>query len=615
MNVRIDRGLWPLLLSLVLALLLPSCGGGGGGGGDTPPTVTAAPSGVTAAASPGSATIIWSAVTGATSYNIYYSTTSGVPKATATKINGVISPRIVTGLTNGTTYYFVVTAVNANGESADSSQVSAAPTLAPPAAPTGVAATAGDGSASIVWSTVAGATSYNIYYSTTAGVTKVSENILRGVSSPHIVTGLTNGTTYYFVVTAVNTADEGPVSSEVSATPTPPPPTAPSGVTATAGHGEVTISWSAVTGATSYNIYFSTTSPVTKTTYLDKLTGVTTSPKIVTGLVNGTTYNFVVTAVSAAGESVESNQVSGTPTPAPPPPPSAPTGVTATEGLGEATISWSVVTDATSYNIYYSQTSGVTKATGIKLANRISPNFVTGLTGGTTYYFIVTAVNAGGESVESSQVSATPILEYVAFGDSITFGDGDNYPLDDTSDDGRNTGGGFEPILNNLLTSAKGVPHSIVNEGFGGYDSSDGLGVLPTVLANHPKATYYLILFGTNDANPSTNTPSGLGLSPGQPGYNGSYKDNMQRMINAIKTAGKIPYLAKVPYTLDAARIAAIQEYNQVIVELKAANGISVTPPDFYGWFQANPGQLADLLHPNGVGYQSMAQLWKNVLP
>jgi len=210
--------------------------------------------------------------------------------------------------------------------------------------------------------------------------------------------------------------------------------------------------------------------------------------------------------------------------------------------------------------------------------------------------------------------------EYVAFGDSITFGVGDNYSQDDTSRDGRNTGGGFEPILNNLLTSAKGIPHSIVNEGYGGYKSSDALktnlpGDVWEVLARHPNATYYLILFGTNDCDPNFPvTPSGKGLNPGTPGYSGSYKDNMQKIITAIKSAGKIPYLAKVPYTLDAARIAMILEYNQVINELVSANEISVPPPDFFDWFQAHQDQLADPLHPNGVGYHFMANLWCSAL-
>jgi hypothetical protein len=89
-------------------------------------------------------------------------------------------------------------------------------------------------------------------------------------------------------------------------------------------------------------------------------------------------------------------------------------------------ITWFAVEGATSYNIYYSQTSGVTKATGIKLSNLISPSMVTGLNSGTTYYFIVTAVNADGESVESNQVSATPVRRVCA-SSSTTEGVGDDY--------------------------------------------------------------------------------------------------------------------------------------------------------------------------------------------
>jgi fibronectin type 3 domain-containing protein len=81
----------------------------------------------------------WSGSTGATSYNVKRSTTSGGPYTT------VASPTATsytdTGLTNGTTYYYVVTAVNSAGESGNSNQASATPTT-PPAAPTSLVATA-----------------------------------------------------------------------------------------------------------------------------------------------------------------------------------------------------------------------------------------------------------------------------------------------------------------------------------------------------------------------------------------------------------------------------------------------------------------------------------------
>jgi mono/diheme cytochrome c family protein len=75
-------------------------------------------------------TISWSAVSGATSYNLYWLTTSGVTPGTGTKIAGATSPYLQTGLADSTAYYYVVTAQNSAGESAASSQVTAA-TAAP----------------------------------------------------------------------------------------------------------------------------------------------------------------------------------------------------------------------------------------------------------------------------------------------------------------------------------------------------------------------------------------------------------------------------------------------------------------------------------------------------
>ncbi|MGA8849027.1 MAG: fibronectin type III domain-containing protein [Dehalococcoidia bacterium] len=220
--MKTSRIMWVVLvvlLSIVLAVYLIARGGGGGG-------VPAAPTGVTATAGDGRATISWSSVTGATSYNIYWSTTSGVTKTSGTKITGATSPYSHTGRTNGTRYYYIVTAVNSSGESVESSQVSATPTSASggggggiPSAPTGVTATAGDGRATISWSSVTGATSYNIYWSTTSGVTKTRGTKITGATSPYSHTGLTNGMTYYYLVTAVNSKGESSESRQVSATP------------------------------------------------------------------------------------------------------------------------------------------------------------------------------------------------------------------------------------------------------------------------------------------------------------------------------------------------------------------------------------------------------------
>ena len=122
------------LLVLATAVVFQGCGastgstgsgasGGTGGNTGTPP---AAPSGLTATAGTGQVSLSWTATQGATSYDIKRSTTSGGPYAqigTATTNSYVDS-----GLTNGTTYYYVVTASNRSGQSGDSNQASATPT-------------------------------------------------------------------------------------------------------------------------------------------------------------------------------------------------------------------------------------------------------------------------------------------------------------------------------------------------------------------------------------------------------------------------------------------------------------------------------------------------------
>jgi hypothetical protein len=77
-------------------------------------------------------------------------------------------------------------------------------------------------------------------------------------------------------------------------------------------------------------------------------------------------------------------------------------------GNGQVTVSWSAVSGASSYNVYYSTTSGAGTG-GTKVTGATNGGAITGLTNGTPYYFVVTAVNSFGESLASSQQSATPI--------------------------------------------------------------------------------------------------------------------------------------------------------------------------------------------------------------
>jgi hypothetical protein len=161
--------------------------------------------------------LAWTAATGATSYNVKRSTTNGSGYA---KIGSSTTAGFTdTGLTNGTIYYYVVSAMNASGEGPNSSQASATPVApaTPPAAPTGLLATAGNAQISLTWNASTGVTSYNVKRSTTSGgpYTIIKSPTVTNYTDP----GLTNGTTYYYVVSGVNAAGEGPNSTQATATP------------------------------------------------------------------------------------------------------------------------------------------------------------------------------------------------------------------------------------------------------------------------------------------------------------------------------------------------------------------------------------------------------------
>jgi Lysophospholipase L1 and related esterases len=220
-----------------------------------------------------------------------------------------------------------------------------------------------------------------------------------------------------------------------------------------------------------------------------------------------------------------------------------------------------------------------------------------------------------------------------AMGDSITSGVGDNpggTDGDDASSDGRNISRGFTPILNNLITNyyllhtpPLSIPVNCPNEGLPGTQSGrgagNGVGAVGSMKTRHSQSQIWLIEYGTNDSGGSMPVPSGKGLNPGDPGYAGSFKDNMQKIITNLKNSGKIPLPAKVPFARNAPpnRILLIQDYNIVVDELVAANPPVALPdvyepPDFYKYFDVNQNQnvFFDNIHPNENGYKSMADCW-----
>jgi len=174
--------------------------------------------------------LLWNLSPTATSYNLYYSMTTGVTTTNGTKVSGIATNSTTqSGLNNGTPYYFVVTAVNQAGESAASNEATATPSAPPaaaaavPPAPSNLLAVASESQVSLVWTPPVAGVTYNLYYSMSSGVPLASRTQVPSIAVPsYVQKSLQNGTPYYFVVTAVNAAGESPASAEVTATPAVP---------------------------------------------------------------------------------------------------------------------------------------------------------------------------------------------------------------------------------------------------------------------------------------------------------------------------------------------------------------------------------------------------------
>jgi outer membrane protein assembly factor BamB len=180
------------------------------------------PGAVTATAGVDQVSLSWAASAGAASYQVFVGTRSGGEAAEATLTGVTGTSATVTGLASGPTYFFTVRAVAGKLVSFASAEASAAPsTLEPPA---NVTAAAGDGSMSLSWTAAAGAGSYSVFMGTGPGAEAATAISAGVVGTATKITGLSNGTKYYFVVKSLAASFTSAASNEASGTPTAPAP-------------------------------------------------------------------------------------------------------------------------------------------------------------------------------------------------------------------------------------------------------------------------------------------------------------------------------------------------------------------------------------------------------
>jgi hypothetical protein len=369
--------------------------------GDSPPRESTA---VTIATPPGSptglqvtatasrqATLGWTvpasnggaAITG---YTVEYTPSGG--SATSVNVAGPTSAT-VTGLTNGVSYSFRVLARNSAGSSSPSTAASATVTGVADA-PTNVTNTAG--TATVAWTAPADTggvaiTVYTIEYTPSGGTALTTTSATTSKSLT-----LTAGITYSVRVRADNSRGNGVPSTAISVKLVAAPAVV-TGVTATAGNGSVALAWTApsMNGGTLVR-------------YRVRRDGVevstpTSTSATITGLTNGTSYSFTVAAENEAGIGPYSTAVTSVPVTVP----SAPQSVSATAGIREATVSWSVPSSNGGSAIQsYRITGGP-----VTVVASTSPATVTGLQNNTSYTFSVAATNAVGTGATASASSVT----------------------------------------------------------------------------------------------------------------------------------------------------------------------------------------------------------------
>ncbi len=298
-------------------------------------------------------------------------------------------------LVNGQVYYYAMSATNGMGEGPLSNPIPLRP-LKIPDAPENLTAIRGPGYVHLYWDTPMDNggeedLKYNIYIS--AGGSAFSTKAV-GLKQTNLnLTDLVNGVHYLFMVSAVNDKGEGPQSLKVGSRPIGIP-SEPRELSVVAGEGKADLKWRAPSDlggddSVTYNVYVG--GPDDDESILFE-TGIDDTDFKMSGLVNGQTYSFYVTASNEFREGPISEIVTATPLG----PPSVPREIVISGGNGEVTISWSQPSDdggdpLVSYMVYLGSSpadlSNVGETSGLT-------HHEAGLTNGRTYYVAVRAFNS-----------------------------------------------------------------------------------------------------------------------------------------------------------------------------------------------------------------------------
>ena len=345
----------------------------------------------------GRPTLKWNAVTGAAKYEVYrarskdgtytkYSTTTGTAYTNSSY------------LTSGTTYYYKVRALDANGNAGPYSAVVSVTCRLKLTAPTVTGGTDAQGRPTLKWNAVSGAAKYEVYRARSMNGDYVKYSTVTGTSYTN-TSYLANGTTYYYKVRALKAnGTASAYSSVVTITyGTVPTPAAPAMRSAKADSAGITVSWDTAANAVTYNVYRTADAGSSWTQVASSVKG---SSYKDTTVKKGVKYGYKVRGVAADGKTLG---------------PMSPTGVTAKVTAASTTpdyvkltsarrvtggiqLTWESAADAKTYNVYRK----VDGASGwTLLASSVSGTTYKDTSGksGTTYAYTVRGVAADGKTL------------------------------------------------------------------------------------------------------------------------------------------------------------------------------------------------------------------------
>jgi fibronectin type 3 domain-containing protein len=290
------------------------------GDSKTTPVVSARPlpprpaaASLTAIAGNGEVGLGWNAVEHATYFWVEYrDTTAGQVGWQRLPLPVQAWAHTVKPLANGHRYEFRAISGNVAGESGASNVVAATPVPPPPAAPSNLRAVAGDKKVTLTWNASPSGPVYYWVYFRPQGHSQWYYFQYPASGTSFTATGLMNGFNYEFRVTAANLGGQSPPSNVVSAKPFQPLPSAPGGLSVTAGDGRASLSWGPSSGADYYWVYFQ---PQGQTTWFYFPNPVHGTSFNATGLLNGYNYSFYVRGANEAGQGNASNTVTVKPLP------------------------------------------------------------------------------------------------------------------------------------------------------------------------------------------------------------------------------------------------------------------------------------------------------------